>query len=137
MYIRERYYFSVVCIFIKVIKNFEVNVNVQKGPLKFRESTNNRLLVLSNPHFHPLVSTLVIALSDNIGPFLLGLHLGSRFYKLEALGMLMDSLEFVLWIVAKLLCSCLCLFDASIKLHTMDEKKSNDFLLGSESGSYK
>jgi hypothetical protein len=39
---------------------------------------------------------MVIALSDNIVPFLLRFALGSRFYKLEALGVLMDSLEFVL-----------------------------------------
>ena len=34
MYIRERCYFSLVCTFIKAIKIFEVNVNVQKGSLK-------------------------------------------------------------------------------------------------------
>ena len=32
------------------------------------------------------------------------------------------SLSFVLWIVTKLLCSCLCLFDIIIELHGMDEK---------------
>ena len=50
--------------------------------------------------------------------------------------MLMGSFEFVLWIVAKLLCSCLCLFDASIELHYMNEKTFNDFLLGCESKFY-
>ena len=43
----------------------------------------------------------------------------------------MGSLEFSLWIVGKLLCSCLCLFDAIIELHTMDERNDfNDFLIG-------
>ena len=30
----------------------------------------------------------------------------------------------------KLLCSCPCLIDAFVKLHAMDEKISNDFLIG-------
>ena len=34
----------------------------------------------------------------------------------------MGSLEFCSWIVATLLCSCLCLFDAIIELHAMNEK---------------
>ena len=37
IYIRERYYFSLVCTFNKAIKNFEVKVDVQKGALRFRE----------------------------------------------------------------------------------------------------
>ena len=36
VYIRERYCFSLVCTFKKVIKNFEVKVDVQKGPLRFK-----------------------------------------------------------------------------------------------------
>ena len=36
--------------------------------------------------------------------------------------------RFALWVVAKSLCSCLCLFDAVFKLHAMGEKMSNDFL---------
>jgi hypothetical protein len=31
--------------------------------------------------------------------------------------------------VAKLLCSCLCLFDVIVDLHAMDEKAFNDFLI--------
>ena len=50
--------------------------------------------------------------------------------------MLMNSLEFGLWIVARILCSCLLLlfflffflFDAIVVLHAMDEKTFNDFL---------
>ena len=52
-------------------------------------------------------------------------------YKLEVLGALIG---FSLWIVAKLLCSCLSVLDANIELHAMDEKMFNDFLLGGESG---
>ena len=42
-------------------------------------------------------------------------------------------LSFSPWIVAKLLCSCLYLLDASVELHAKDEKMANDFLLESES----
>jgi hypothetical protein len=42
----------------------------------------------------------------------------------------MDSFGFALWFVTKLLCSCLCLFNAIIKLQSMDEKIFNDFLIG-------
>ena len=37
------------------------------------------------------------------------------------------TLSFSLQIVAKLLYSCLCLIDAIIELHAMDEKMFNDF----------
>jgi hypothetical protein len=43
-----------------------------------------------------------------------------RFYKLKALGVLVGFLEF---------CS-LCLFDAIVDLHPMDEETYNDFLIG-------
>ena len=32
-----------VCIFIKVVKNFEVNVDVQKSGIKFKEIFDNRI----------------------------------------------------------------------------------------------
>ena len=38
--------------------------------------------------------------------------------------------------MAKLLCYCLCLLDAIVELHVMDEKMFNDFLIESESGFY-
>ena len=39
-------------------------------------------------------------------------------------------LNFVPQIVAKLLCSCLCFFDATVKLRAMDGKKMfNEFLI--------
>jgi len=36
---------------------------------------------------------------------------------------------FFAWIVAKLLCSCLCLFDVINELRVMDEKMFNYFLI--------
>ena len=38
-------------------------------------------------------------------------------------------LSFALWIVADLLCSCLCFLDATNELHALDEKMFKDFLL--------
>ena len=52
------------------------------------------------------------------------------FYKLNALGTLMAPLGFALQIVDKLICSCLCLLDAIVDLHTMDERIFNAFLIG-------
>ena len=48
----------------------------------------------------------------------------------------MDSSEFILWIVVKLLCSCLYLFDAISELQAMDEKLSMTFSLECEHGFY-
>ena len=42
----------------------------------------------------------------------------------------MASFHFVVHIVAKLLCFCLCLFDAIAELYAMDDKMFNDFLNG-------
>ena len=39
-------------------------------------------------------------------------------------------LSFALWIMAKLLCPCLCLLDAIFEFIVMDEKMFNDFLIG-------
>ena len=41
----------------------------------------------------------------------------------------MGSLDFSLKIVVKLLCTCLCLFDAIFELHAMDGKMFPDFLI--------
>ena len=38
-------------------------------------------------------------------------------------------LSFVLWVVAKLVCFCLCLLDAIVGLYAMDEKCSMTFSL--------
>ena len=43
-------------------------------------------------------------------------------------------LSCALHITAKLLCSCLCLFDAIVELHAIDEKMFMIFSLGSEGG---
>ena len=51
------------------------------------------------------------------------------FYKIEALGALIGSLSFALHMV-KSLCSCLCLFAATIELYPMDDKMFNDFIIG-------
>jgi len=37
LYLRKGHYFALVCTSRKAIKNFEVDVNVQKGALRFRE----------------------------------------------------------------------------------------------------
>ena len=39
-------------------------------------------------------------------------------------------MSFALQFVAKLLCSCLHLFDVVIELHPVDENMFNDFLIG-------
>ena len=60
----------------------------------------------------------------------------SSVYILEALGVLMGFLEFFfLWIVANLLCSCLCLFDIIVELHAMMKNISITFSLEIESES--
>ena len=45
-------------------------------------------------------------------------------------------LSFALWIVIELLGSCLCLLDAIIELHAMDETMFIDFPIGKENGFY-
>ena len=43
VYIRERYcFFSLVCTSKKAFKLYEVKVDVQKGPLKFREKIDDK-----------------------------------------------------------------------------------------------
>ena len=54
--------------------------------------------------------------------------MGSCVYKLEALGVLMGSLEFALQIVTNLTCIGLCLFDAIIELYDVGEKAFNEHL---------
>ena len=41
-------------------------------------------------------------------------------------------LGFALHIVKKLLCFWLCLYDAIVELHAMDEKMFNDFIIGND-----
>ena len=81
------------CTSRKATKKFEVNVKVQKGALRFREKTENRCW------FHPIhvfihCCHIVIVLDDYIVHSCYGLHWGSRFYKMKALGALVSSLEF-------------------------------------------
>ena len=42
----------------------------------------------------------------------------------------MGSLEFCSPVLGKLLCSCLCFYDAVVELQTMNGKIFNDFLIG-------
>ena len=86
----------------------------------YEEKLTIDVLVPSNSHFHPSFSY------DNspqwlLGPFLLGFAIGSRFYNWRPMNHLWAPLSFALWIVAKLLCSCICLLDAIFELHVIDE----------------
>ena len=57
VYIKERYYYSLVCKSKKALKKFEVKVDVQKGALQFRVKLDNRcVIVSSSSRFHPLLS---------------------------------------------------------------------------------
>ena len=53
--------------------------------------------------------------------------------------LLVCSMVTFLWLLIflKLLCFCLCLLDAIVDLHAMNEKMFNDFLIKNEIGSYK
>ena len=76
---------------------------------------------------------MVIVLNDYFVHSCWDLHLNFRFLQT---GGSLAPLSFVLWTVIKLLCSCLCLLDAIIELHAMDEKCSKTFLLQGESEFY-
>ena len=56
VYIRGRHYFPLVCTFKKDIKNVEVKVIVQKGPLGFRGNLTVDVLIPSTSRFHSLLS---------------------------------------------------------------------------------
>ena len=70
-------------------------------------------------------------LDDYLVHFCWSLHLGSRFLQTGSSHKCSwVPLSFALWIEAKLLCYCFCLLDSIVKLHAMDEKLLNDFLIG-------
>ena len=54
-YLKENYYFSLMCTTIMLIIIFEVEVEVQKGALRFREILTIDMLVSSNSYFRPLL----------------------------------------------------------------------------------
>ena len=54
IYVREGYYFSLVCTFKKVINNFILKVDVQKRTVGFRKKRATYVLVSSNSRFHSL-----------------------------------------------------------------------------------
>lgn len=49
--IRERYYFSSICIFKKAIKNVEIKVDVQKWALRFRIFLDSRCVSTIQSHY--------------------------------------------------------------------------------------
>ena len=73
------------------------------------------MFILSNSHFHLLLS---YGNSPQWlpSPFLLGFHLGSRFIQIGGSWTSYPPLSFALEIMAKLLCSKLCLFGANYGL---------------------
>ena len=100
----ERHYFSLVCIFKKAIRNFEVKVNVQKGALRFEEKNDIDVLVSFNSHFHPLLSYAnSIIMSNHVKVYIRVLG----FHKLEVLKVLMRFLEFCALVKTTLMCSYL------------------------------
>ena len=55
----ERYCFSPVCTFKKVIKNLKLKVDVRKGPIRFRGKSTIDVLVSSGlPYFIPMMCVL-------------------------------------------------------------------------------
>lgn len=59
IYTRKRYYFSLLCTFKKAIEDFELKVDVQKGPLRFREKLTMDVLVSSSlPYFIEMMCVL-------------------------------------------------------------------------------
>ena len=66
---------------------------------------------------------MIIVLNDYFVHSCQGLHLDTRSLPMRLLKHSLVSLSSTLQIKAKLLCSCLRLFDAIVELHIMDEKK--------------
>ena len=56
LYVRERYYFPLVCTFMKATKNVAGKGICTKGVLEFRERNWQYVLVSSNSSFLPLLS---------------------------------------------------------------------------------
>ena len=72
---------------------------------------------------------VIVDLNDYLVHFFEGLHLDSRFTTWRLTKRSWAPLCFALWIVAKLLCSFLCMLDAIVELHATGEKMFNDFLI--------
>ena len=58
VYIRERYCFSLVCTFEKVVYLFKVKVDAQKGALRFRNFFDNRCISFIHCYY------MIIILND-------------------------------------------------------------------------
>ena len=118
-YITERCYFPLLCRLRKAIDDFEVKLNVQKGLESLKKKLTIDVLVSSNSHFHSLLS-YGNSPPGLLYPFLFGFAFAIVLflYKFANSWLLEHSwarLSSALWIVAKLLCSCLCLFDAIVE----------------------
>ena len=64
VYIRDRYYFSLVCTFRKAINFFEVKVDVQKGSLRFREKHLTIDVLFSSNYVFIHCCHVIIVLND-------------------------------------------------------------------------
>lgn len=56
VYVRERYYYSLVSTFKEIIKTFSIKVDVQKGVLGFRDKFDKDMIISPNLCFHLLLS---------------------------------------------------------------------------------
>jgi hypothetical protein len=66
----------------------------KRGPLSFENQIDNRCVSFIQFTFSFIVVTWVIVVNDYLIQFFLGLYLVLGFYQLEALRVLMGSLEF-------------------------------------------
>ena len=79
--------------------------------------------------FHPIhvfmccCHMIIVGLNEYLGHSCWGLHLVSRVFQYEGLW---ASLSFAQWIVAKLLCSCLCLSDELTFEHIWTDRLSKN-----------
>jgi hypothetical protein len=118
------------CTHKKVIKNIEVTVDVQKRAVGFRERKMAiDVLVSSKFTFFFHCYRMVIALNDYL------VHSCWAFgFQVFTNGRLLEHswapLSLRIWIMAKLLCYCLCLLDVIVELHAMGENLFNVCLIG-------
>ena len=106
VYIREMYYFSLVCMFKKAIKIFEANVSVQKGALRFRENFDNRCQFHGIHIFIHCCHTVIVSMTTLFILVRVSVWV-PHFINWRLLEHSWAPSSFVLWVVAKLVCSCL------------------------------
>ena len=88
------------------------------------------MLVSSNSLYHPLLSYGYLALMTTLCILVMVCTRVLGFTNWRLLEHSWGHLSFTLWIVAKLLYFYLCLLDAIVELHDVDEKMFIDFLIG-------